>query len=264
VAVPAPADAAGNEASDGALVAADRVADTGRRAGGGSPDTDAGATAQAGLARAANGTASMSGLHATSVEPASATPPLDGGVSAAAGAWSVQTPSSEAGLPSVDARALPGDAADAMIAPDLRSPAFAPALGARVVLLLRDGVREARLQINPADLGPVSVRIALDGSIARVELLADKTPTRIALEQALPALAGALRDAGLTLGGGGVFDAAHDRGDPHGGSRSGNGAHDHGSRPGGSPSTADDGFVPDRSRLAAIASSARGLVDLYA
>jgi flagellar hook-length control protein FliK len=49
------------------------------------------------------------------------------------------------------------------------------------------------------------VRIALDGSGARVDFQADLAQTRQAIESSLPALASALREAGLTLTGGGVF-----------------------------------------------------------
>ena len=94
---------------------------------------------------------------------------------------------------------------EARIAVPLDSPAFAPALGAQLSLFARDGVQSARLQLNPAEMGPITVQIALDGSAARVEFQADRATTREAIEASLPALAGALQDAGLTLTGGGVF-----------------------------------------------------------
>jgi flagellar hook-length control protein FliK len=69
-------------------------------------------------------------------------------------------------------------------------------------------VQTARLQLNPAEMGPISVQIALDGSAARVDFQADVAATREVIEASLPALAGALQDAGLTLAGGGVFQHA--------------------------------------------------------
>ena len=86
----------------------------------------------------------------------------------------------------------------------LDSPAFAPALGAQISLFARDGVQTARLQLNPAELGPITVQIALDGSAARVDFQADLASTREVIEASLPALAGALQEAGMTLAGGGV------------------------------------------------------------
>ncbi len=88
---------------------------------------------------------------------------------------------------------------------DVRGPAFAPALGAQVAMMARDGLHEARMQLNPAELGPVQVRIALDGHNARVAFHADAFATRAAIEASWPALASALRESGLTLSGGGVF-----------------------------------------------------------
>ncbi|MBP6765395.1 MAG: flagellar hook-length control protein FliK, partial [Rubrivivax sp.] len=64
----------------------------------------------------------------------------------------------------------------------------------------------ARLHLNPADMGPVMVQIQLDGAAAQIHMSADHPATRQALEQAMPALASGLREAGLTLAGGGVFE----------------------------------------------------------
>ena len=94
--------------------------------------------------------------------------------------------------------------AEATIAVPLDSPAFAPALGAQISLFTRDGVQTARLQLNPAEMGPITVQIALDGSAARVDFQADMASTRALIEASLPALAGALQEAGMTLAGGGV------------------------------------------------------------
>lgn len=107
------------------------------------------------------------------------------------------------------ATALPADAAPAAtyagVHAPLHSNAFAPELGARVSLLAVDGVQQAELQLNPADMGPVSVQITVDGSQAQVSFHALQAETRQALEQSLPDLAAALQGRGLTLSGGGVF-----------------------------------------------------------
>lgn len=82
---------------------------------------------------------------------------------------------------------------------------FAPTLALTLSHLARDGVQEARLALRPAEMGPIDVRIALDGVQAHVEFRADVAATRSAIEAGLPELAGALREAGFTLAGGGVF-----------------------------------------------------------
>jgi len=93
------------------------------------------------------------------------------------------------------------------------SPQFAGALGVQVSVLARGGVQHAELHLNPAEMGPVSIRIELDGSEAQVQFGADLAETRQAIERGLPELASALRDAGFTLSGGGVSQHAGQRGD---------------------------------------------------
>lgn len=89
-----------------------------------------------------------------------------------------------------------------------QSPEFRKALGAEVSLLAKDGVQSAELHLNPSDMGPISVQITLDGTQARVDFGADSADTRRLIESGLPELASALRDAGLTLSGGGVSQHA--------------------------------------------------------
>lgn len=85
------------------------------------------------------------------------------------------------------------------------SPQFAPEMAARVSVLAADGVQQAELHLNPAEMGPVSVQIVVDGQQAQVSFIAEQGQTRSALEAGLPDLASALREQGLTLAGGGVF-----------------------------------------------------------
>lgn len=84
------------------------------------------------------------------------------------------------------------------------APEFREALGVQVSLLARDGVQRAELHLNPAEMGPISVHIVMDGAQARVDFGADSATTRELIESGLPELAAALRDAGFTLAGGGV------------------------------------------------------------
>ena len=95
----------------------------------------------------------------------------------------------------------------------VQSPEFRELLGSQISLLAKDGVQSAELHLNPAEMGPVSVQITLDGTQARVDFGADSAQTRHIIEAGLPELASALRDAGLTLSGGGVSQHAGGRGD---------------------------------------------------
>jgi flagellar hook-length control protein FliK len=113
----------------------------------------------------------------------------------------------QSAMPTVGLASTPAaaGAVEARIAVPVDSPAFAPALGAQISLFAQGGVQTAQLQLNPADMGPITVQIALDGNDARVDFQADRAATRELIEASLPALAGAMQDAGLTLSGGGVF-----------------------------------------------------------
>jgi flagellar hook-length control protein FliK len=102
--------------------------------------------------------------------------------------------------------ALPAAASDGRIAASPGGPEFAPQLAAHISTFVRDGLLHARLELNPGEMGPLTVQIQLDGNAARVHLAAEHAGTRAALEQAMPQLAGSLRENGLTLSGGGVFE----------------------------------------------------------
>jgi flagellar hook-length control protein FliK len=126
----------------------------------------------------------------------------------------------------------------------------------QVSVLVKDGVQHAELHLNPAETGPVSIAITLEGTQAHVAFGADLAATRQAIENGLPALASALRDAGFTLAGGGV--AQH--------SRSGAGRDDQGSsrddRGRSRPSAAIDSIAAPAQRSSHRV--AEGGIDLYA
>lgn len=145
---------------------------------------------------------------------------------------------------------------ESRIAVPLDSAAFAPALATQVTWLVQEGVQQARLSLNPAEMGPLAVRIVLDGTQARIDFSADVAGTRNAIEASLPALAAALHDSGLTLSGGGVSD---------GRARDGAHAHRHDLLPsaGRAAAVGDGGSGPDAG-LALPERTTRGLVDLVA
>jgi len=139
---------------------------------------------------------------------------------------------------------------------DVPTPATAPEfpkeLGVQISVLAKDGVQQAELHLNPADMGPISVQIALDGTQAQVNFGVDSAATRQIIEGGLPELAAALRDAGFTLSGGGVHQQAQGR--REGGDSSGSG----GSGRGGALGDVDTPPQRINARVAA------GGVDLYA
>lgn len=159
-----------------------------------------------------------------------------------------------AGPIAAPALAVPASASasPAQVAASPGSPAFAPELGAHIRTLARQGVERAQLELHPAEMGPVTVQILVEGATAQVRLFAELAATRQALEQAMPTLAGQLREGGLTLTGGGVFDQAQQ-------------ARDQGTRPGrGSTPEDQTAKVDAGTGLQPLSHRRRGVVDLVA
>lgn len=151
-------------------------------------------------------------------------------------------------------------AARVTIASPLYTPGFAPEMAARLSVLAADGVQTAQLHLNPADMGPVVVQIVVDGQQARIEFQADQADTRAVLERSLPDLAAALRDSGLTLSGGGVFQQFAGQDQSGAQARS-----DGSSAPRrGSSRDVSDSLATLPARVAAGARPTQGVVDLYA
>lgn len=102
------------------------------------------------------------------------------------------------------------------------TPEWAQNVGHQISLLAIDGVDNARLHLHPAEMGPITVQITIEGMTAQVHLSVDNAETRQALEQAMPNLASSLRENGLTLTGGGVSEQSRQPAqDPEAGRRAG-------------------------------------------
>lgn len=149
------------------------------------------------------------------------------------------------------------------------TPEFMPRFGAELTVLARDGVQEARVHVNPAEMGPIRVQITLDGQQAQVNLIADSALTRQVLEQSMPTLASALRESGLTLSGGGVFEQPPEQPREQAREAANDGHGSSGNRRGGEGGSAPQGTAgtgPDAPRGNATARAQRrqGVVDVYA
>jgi flagellar hook-length control protein FliK len=92
----------------------------------------------------------------------------------------------------------------------VHSADFQQALADRVGMWISgpaaSGPMTAELRLNPTEMGPVQIRIVLDGQTAQVDFAAAQAETRQAIEASLPALSAQLEEAGLSLSGGGVSD----------------------------------------------------------
>lgn len=165
-----------------------------------------------------------------------------------------QTQQAKGGIDASGPSTASAPAARLELAQPLHSPAFGPEMAARLSLLAADGVQQAQLHLNPAEMGPVSVQIVVEGQQAQISFHSDQADTRAVLENSLPELAAALRESGLTLSGGGVFQQARnpeEQPQPADG-RSAVRA----------DRSAEDGAVPVSTPARTTAS--RGVLDLYA
>lgn len=81
----------------------------------------------------------------------------------------------------------------------LQDPAWSEAFGQRIAMLAQQGTQSATLQLNPPDLGPIQVRIAMSEHGARVEFNTLQQTTSDLIETAMPRLAAALEHQGLRL-----------------------------------------------------------------
>lgn len=140
------------------------------------------------------------------------------------------------------------------------APEFKEALAAQVSVFARDGVQHAQLHLNPADMGPIMIKIVTDGTNAQVDFGAESAHTRQLIESGLPELASAMREAGLTLTGGGVSQHAGQNAQGQGQGQPGDQPH---STRRMSVGSADDSDSAPAQR-APMNRPARGNIDLYA
>ncbi len=86
------------------------------------------------------------------------------------------------------------------IQPTLQNAAWNRVLTSRVVWLASEGIQQASLKLNPAQLGPVEVRMTMHNEQTNITFVAHHATTRDALEQALPRLRESFAENGLELG----------------------------------------------------------------
>ncbi|MFK7828948.1 MAG: flagellar hook-length control protein FliK [Congregibacter sp.] len=149
--------------------------------------TKSGAT----LATTANASQAMVDSAPRPTTTLSIEPPPTGVPSVVPGATPVAAPATSAlqnsAIPELSLTRAPQD------------PEFAGELTARMKTLVSDGVREARLQLHPAELGRLQVTITTEGDQARIAFLADSTAAKDAIELSMPRLRDMLEQNGLEL-----------------------------------------------------------------
>lgn len=95
--------------------------------------------------------------------------------------------------------AAPADASATTLRLDvpMRSPEWAQALGEKITWLVDQNLSSAQIKLNPPQLGPIDVRIAVSGDSTQVSVSAHNLITRDALEAAAPRLREALTSHGF-------------------------------------------------------------------
>lgn len=109
-----------------------------------------------------------------------------------------------------------GTTQSATLATPVYSPDFAQALTDQVKVWVGqasvNGPMTAELHLNPAEMGPINVKISLDGQSAQVDFAAAALETRKAIEASMSLLSSALDSVGLSLTGAGVSDQTAQQG----------------------------------------------------
>jgi flagellar hook-length control protein FliK len=137
----------------------------------------AGAASAQGAAALATGAEDDKHAHATA-EPAA---PGSAGGDAVAGLFQL-TPTTTAST------AGAGATPTFQLHPSLDSGELAQGLSDRVTYMVDNGLNGAKLQVNPPQLGPIELRIAVTGGHAQVWMTAHSAVTRDALESSSPKL----------------------------------------------------------------------------
>lgn len=151
----------------------------------------------------------------TSDERYTSEPSLPGSEAAA-----VELPRDAAVAHAVEARGMDAAASSSLMAAPLHRPStattdvpaafagsvlnamsedFAADLGEHIEWQLADGIGEAKIELHPAELGALTVRIETQGDQARVHIVAAEAATRSLLTQALPQLRELLAGSGMNL-----------------------------------------------------------------
>lgn len=121
------------------------------------------------------------------------------------------------------ATAVPLSAPPDAPVPQLQGEGFADDIGTHVQWLAGQKIGHAHIRIAPQELGPVEVRLQLDGDRVRADFTSAQPEVRQALESSLPRLREMLGQQGFELAHAGVGQQSHSPGNGSGQSRTGPG-----------------------------------------
>jgi len=112
----------------------------------------------------------------------------------------------------------------------VNSPDWGQAMSQRIMWLVNRGISAAELQLNPSGLGPVDVRINVNGEQTTVQFISPQPAVREALESSVVKLREMMESSGLDLVDVNVSDQSHSeqaQSDSRGSSGSASGDNNH-------------------------------------
>ena len=143
---------------------------------------------------------------------AAATQPSAGGEGAASSAPTLTAvQSAAAGTTPAQATAPTQPPVRSAIDTPFRQPGWNDSLGNRVVWMANEKIEKAEIRLNPPTLGPIEVRVTMNGDQASVSFVSQNPNVRDALEQAMPRLREMMGENGLNLAEADVSDAHRDQ-----------------------------------------------------
>ncbi len=89
----------------------------------------------------------------------------------------------------------------------LQNPAWSQGVAERVAWMVQGNFQSAELKLNPANLGPLEIKLAIKEDQASVTFITNHAPVREALDAAMPRLRDMLESQGITLADVDVSDA---------------------------------------------------------
>jgi flagellar hook-length control protein FliK len=113
----------------------------------------------------------------------------------------VEAPTASAQPPVVETAAsvrAPTTVPEYVLSTPLHQPGWGQAMGDRLSWMVRNGIQQARIHLDPPHLGPVTIAVAVKEERASVQILAQHAVTREALEAELPRLRAMLGESGFT------------------------------------------------------------------
>lgn len=89
------------------------------------------------------------------------------------------------------------------------------AVGNRLMMMVSDKMQSARIHLNPAELGPIEVRVTVNQDQASVHFVSSNTAVRDAIEDAFPRLKEMFMQNGISLTDANVSQQSSQQGNPY-------------------------------------------------